>query len=219
MPTKKTSRDKVTETEERSAPPGDNSAAVADAPDSAFMISDRLWYRAPEASDAPRIAVWRTDPRMRRTTTPRFPLAVEAVRKWIENQNPWERGKANDHACFMFGLRGTAEAIGYAGLFAMDWLNRHAEFGVAVDAAHWNQGYGREATGQMLKYAFTELNLHRVELQVLASNTGGIKAYRAAGFVHEGTKRQVDFVDGHWEDVLLMAVLRDEWPVNEPEYM
>ncbi len=173
--------------------------------------SERLWYRAPEPSDAPLIASWRNDPRVRRTTSPRFPSAHEAARKWIEDRNPSERGKANDHAAFVFGLTGTAQPIGYAGLFAINWIDRSAEFGIAVGPAHWSQGYGREVARQMLAYAFGELNLHRVELlHVVASNARGIKAYQAAGFVHEGTKRKAAFVDGRFEDLLLMGALCEE---------
>ncbi len=183
----------------------------ADIPPTTFFVSERLWYRAPEPHDASQIAAWRNDPRIRRTTPPRFPCTPGTAEKWIATRNPWERGVANDHALFMFGPHGKGSAIGYMGLFAIDWLNQQADFGIAIDPAHWAQGYGREVTARLLEYAFLELNLHRIELTVLSSNPAGIRAYRSAGFVVEGTKRQADFVQGAWEDVLLMAVLREEW--------
>lgn len=184
---------------------------MPDVPASTFIESERLWYRAPEASDAPLIASWRNNPRVRRTISRRFPSTAEATRKWIEGQNPSERGIANTHAALMFGPRGAADAIGYAGLFGIDWINRHAEFGITLDPAHWNRGFGREVTGRIVQYAFEELNLRRVELDVFSSNRGGINAYRAAGFVHEGTRRQSDSIDGRWEDVHFMAVLQQDW--------
>jgi RimJ/RimL family protein N-acetyltransferase len=197
---------------------------VPEVPASTFFVSERLWYRAPEASDAPLLAAWWNDRRVRRWMTPPFfPCAAESVKQRLERLNPSERGKANDHAKFVFGRKGTtrigttrngtAAPIGDAGLYAIDWIDRQAEFGISIDPAHWNQGYGREVTGQMLRYAFDELNLHRVELRVIGNNFRGIKAYQACGFVHEGTKRQAAFLDGRWEDVLLMAVLREEWAV------
>lgn len=184
---------------------------MADLPASTFMVSQRLWFRAPEEADAGLITAWRNKPQMRRAITTRFPMCEEAARKWIHERNPWIRGAANDHAVFMFGLKESAEPIGNAGVFAIDWPNRRCEYGVMVDEAHWNRGYGREATSRMVQYAFSELNLHRVELHVLASNAGGIKAYQAVGFVQEGVMRQTDFVDGLWEDVLVMSILRGEW--------
>jgi diamine N-acetyltransferase len=191
------------------AAPTDPSGLV-DVPASTFLTSQRLWYRAPEPFDAPLVASWRNDPRVRRTTSPRFPSAQEAARKWIEEKNPSEREKANNHATLVFGRKGTVEPIGYAGLFAINWIDRSAEFGIAIGPAHWSQGYGREVARLVLDYGFGELNLHRVELLVVASNPGGIKAYQAAGFVHEGTKRQAALVDGRFEDLLVMGALRDE---------
>jgi RimJ/RimL family protein N-acetyltransferase len=184
---------------------------AAELPQSTFMVSKRLWFRAPEAADAPLLAAWRNDPRLRRTTRPRFPSTAEAARTHIESRNPWQRGTVNDHADFVFGPMGASQPCGIAGLFGIDWLNRHAEFGITIGAAHWNRGYGREVAARMLEYAFEELNLRRVELQVFASNERAIKTYQAVGFVHEGTRRQADSIDGRWEDVLLMAVLLDEW--------
>jgi RimJ/RimL family protein N-acetyltransferase len=183
---------------------------MVELPASTFLVSRRLWYRSPEPDDAMLITSWRNDARVRRNMSPRFPSACQAARKWIEDQNPSERGKANYHASFMFGLKRTVEPIGFAGLFAINWIDRSAEFGIAIGPAHWGQGYGREVARQMLDYGFNELNLNRVELHVVASNARGIKAYQAAGFVHEGTKRKGVLVEGQFEDLLLMGALREE---------
>jgi RimJ/RimL family protein N-acetyltransferase len=184
---------------------------MAEIPPSTFFTSQRLWFRAPEELDVPLIMAWRNDPRMRRTTHPRFPLSQQQASKWLEDRNPFNVGTANDHAMFMFGLKGTVEAVGNAALFGIDWPNRNTQFGILVDPSHWSRGYGREVAARLVEYAFDELSLHRVQLHVLASNSGGVKAYQAAGFVQEGTLRQADFVEGRWEDVLLMAILSDEW--------
>src|SRR5262245_52213210 len=87
---------------------------MPDVPAGTFQTSQRLWYRAPDVSDVPILMSWLNDRQVRRTTSPRFPAAEEAVRRWIEKQNPFERGKVNDHAVFVFGLKGTAEPIGKA---------------------------------------------------------------------------------------------------------
>jgi RimJ/RimL family protein N-acetyltransferase len=41
----------------------------------------------------------------------------------------------------------------------------------------------------ILRYAFTELNLKRVTLDVFEYNQRGICSYEKAGFVHEGRLR------------------------------
>ena len=94
----------------------------------------------------------------------------------------------------------------------LNWVVRRGEWGILIgEPEHWNQGYGREVARRMLEYAFEELNLNRVELRVNAANPAGIKAYEAAGFVREGTLRQAGWVEGRYEDMLVMSVLREEW--------
>jgi RimJ/RimL family protein N-acetyltransferase len=63
----------------------------------------------------------------------------------------------------------------------------------------------------LLGYAFRSRNLRRVHLQSLASNERALGAYRAVGFVEEGRLRQHAWVEGAYEDIVLMAVLRSEW--------
>jgi hypothetical protein len=73
------------------------------------------------------------------------------------------------------------------------------------------QGYGLEALALMLNYAFYELNLHRVSLNVIGDNLRAIRAYKKAGFKEEGHIRQAVQRDGQRHDLIWMGILRDEW--------
>jgi RimJ/RimL family protein N-acetyltransferase len=102
--------------------------------------------------------------------------------------------------------------IGNVGLHRIDWRSRSAVFGIAIgDKASWGKGYGTDATRTMLRFAFGELNLHRVELEVFDYNSRAIRAYEKAGFRREGTRRQAHYHDGQYHDAHWMAVLRDEF--------
>lgn len=50
--------------------------------------------------------------------------------------------------------------------------------------------------------------LTRIELEVFAANTRAIALYRKFGFVEEGRKRQARYLDGAYEDAILMALLK-----------
>jgi RimJ/RimL family protein N-acetyltransferase len=102
--------------------------------------------------------------------------------------------------------------IGNVAFFDLQWIHRCAEIGILIgDKTQWNKGYGTETMRLMLKYGFETLNLNRIYLRVYRDNLGGIKAYERAGFVHEGVQRQAIFSEGHYTDVLMMSVLRDEY--------
>ena len=75
----------------------------------------------------------------------------------------------------------------------------------------WSKGRGTDAMRIFLRYAFTELNLHRISLDVLDSNARAIRSYEKAGFVVEGHARQVVRRDGQRGGLIFMGILRDEW--------
>src|SRR5215470_15581169 len=72
------------------------------------------------------------------------------------------------------------------------------------------RGLGREFTRLVLAWAFGVLGVHRVELEVLASNSRAIGCYRACGFRREGIRRQAGLYPDGWKDFIMMAVLRRE---------
>jgi ribosomal-protein-alanine N-acetyltransferase len=74
------------------------------------------------------------------------------------------------------------------------------------------QGLGREVTRLVLSWAFGELGAHRVQLEVLAFNRRAIDCYLACGFRTEGTRREAELYPDGWHDMILMAVLRSEFP-------
>jgi RimJ/RimL family protein N-acetyltransferase len=178
-----------------------------------FMESERLYYRAPELSDTEIFTRWINDPRIRTYLDTRvFPLSQLAEDAWIRRFGvPPSGGTAND-VVVSFGRKGEDGIIGTSGLHGINWIARHAEWGILIgDPADWNRGYGREVARRMLSYAFASLNLNRVHLRVNTGNAGGIRAYEAAGFVREGSMRQASWVNGHYEDLVMMSVLRDDW--------
>ena len=63
----------------------------------------------------------------------------------------------------------------------------------------------------MLSWAFKQLNLHKVSLQVLTNNERAIRIYESLGFRPEGVLRDEQFRDGQFLDLMMMALFQDEW--------
>ncbi len=55
------------------------------------------------------------------------------------------------------------------------------------------------------------MGLHRIHLSVFAGNRRGLRCYEKCGFQREGLQRKAFLKRGVWIDVVLMAVLREEW--------
>jgi len=63
----------------------------------------------------------------------------------------------------------------------------------------------------MMRHGFEEKNLHRIHLRVYDYNERGQKSYVKLGFSEEGRQRQAHFRHGAWHDVVMMAILADEF--------
>ena len=72
-----------------------------------------------------------------------------------------------------------------------------------------------EALRLALRYAFTELKLHKVYLRVLDYNERAVRAYQKVGFQVEGTLREEMFVNGRWHDLIYMGLLELEFAAAE----
>jgi RimJ/RimL family protein N-acetyltransferase len=102
--------------------------------------------------------------------------------------------------------------IGIISLEGIENVNRLAELGIVIgDREYWSRGYGRDAILTLLRFAFNEMNLNRVWLDVHEDNARAIACYRKCGFIEEARLRQHRYKLGRYRDSLIMAVLRHEF--------
>ena len=64
---------------------------------------------------------------------------------------------------------------------------------------------------EILRVAFEELNLHRVNLVVLETNKSAIECYKKVGFVEEGRMRDARKKDDKYYSLIEMSILEDEY--------
>ena len=132
--------------------------------------------------------------------------SLQAIREWIEC-----RGKVSDDLVWAIADRETNSCLGHAGLYQIDHRVRACEFGILIgDPSRWGKGIGKEATSAIIAYGFDELNMNRIGLSVIASNTRAVRLYEGLGFVREGLKRQAQYRACGYLDVILMSILRSE---------
>ncbi|HSJ56839.1 MAG TPA: GNAT family protein, partial [Anaerolineae bacterium] len=106
--------------------------------------------------------------------------------------------------------------IGFVALHSLEWNNRAARLVIGIGEPEYRgRGYGSDALRLVLRYAFRELNLERVGLNVNGNNARAIRAYEKVGFRHEGAMRRALRRDGQWQDRIIMGILYDEWKSGE----
>lgn len=126
-------------------------------------------------------------------------------------------GAGSSADSYYFHLRTLDEdrLIGFVVLFNIKWPSGACELSIGIgDADYRGKGCGSEALRLVLNYAFNELNLYRVGLNVLEYNAAAIKAYERAGFVREGARRKAVQREGKRYDLVQYGILREEWQKN-----
>ena len=74
---------------------------------------------------------------------------------------------------------------------------------------HTESGYMKEGMLQVIRYAFEELGLHRLEANIQPGNLASIGLARSTGFEYEGYSPRYLKIKGNWCDHERWAVLAD----------
>ncbi|RZJ32290.1 MAG: N-acetyltransferase [Brevundimonas sp.] len=71
------------------------------------------------------------------------------------------------------------------------------------------RGLGTAAVRALIRFAFSELKLHRVEASCVPHNAASRRVLEKAGFEHEGQARAYLKINGAWADHLLFGCVND----------
>ncbi|MWV42743.1 GNAT family N-acetyltransferase [Paenibacillus sp. HJL G12] len=102
------------------------------------------------------------------------------------------------------------QLIGAIGI-AINKKFAHGELGYWIGKSYINHGYCTEAARGIVKYAFTELNLHRVYACHLGKNPASGKVMEKLGMKYEGLLRQHIRKWDQFEDLVHYGLLKDEF--------
>ena len=174
-----------------------------------LLVGDRVRLTAIDENDMATIAGWYQDTHFLRLydSAPAYPKTEKQIQERIKESQ-------DDERTFIFAvrLREGDEMIGLLELDGISWSHGTSFVSIGIgDKVHRHQGYGKEAMRLALRFAFDELNLHRLCLTVFSYNEAAIALYRQLGFRHEGTYREHLQRDGQRHDMHLYGILRREW--------
>lgn len=91
--------------------------------------------------------------------------------------------------------------------------------GYWVDQRHAGNGFCPEAVVVVTRYAFEELDLHRVQISIVPRNQSSRRVVEKLQVRYEGTSLSYLQINGEWEDHLQFAMLADEWHTRSPELL
>lgn len=82
----------------------------------------------------------------------------------------------------------------------VDGIFKNGIVGYSIDKSHEGKGYMKEALQLFIKYAFEEMELHRLEASVLVDNEKSKGVLKACKFKELGLNEKYLYINGKWRD-------------------
>ena len=130
-------------------------------------------------------------------------INIDTDLNWYDN---YIKNRSNTVRCVISNEENIP--VGLISLCDIDYTNRSTTLAVLIgDISAQGKGYGYKFCTEIINHAFNNLNLHRIESQVLESNERAINLYTKLGFVIEGTKKSCIFKNGKYGNLVMMGLI------------
>lgn len=154
-----------------------------------------------EEKDAPFMLEWMHDATINcNFQYPFGDMTLEKVKKFIENCND----EGNKHFAI---VDEKDEYLGTISLKNISQTNKNAEYAVVTRKKAQGTGVAKAATKEIIRYAFEELDLHKVYLNVLQDNERAIRFYEKCGFVEEGISRDAIRIKDDYKNLIWYGIV------------
>lgn len=165
--------------------------------------------RAPEMSDVPKLHSWSNDPEIWAMLGGwHFPFSSRSTDEWVSRRND---SNLTDH---VFCIETPDEGlVGTANLINIDWKNRNAFHGMMIGERNLRgRGVALDALFALMRYAFLELGLNRLDGDMISYNERSLKFYiEKGGWKHEGVKRDWYWRGGRFHDKIVVGITRGDY--------
>ena len=142
---------------------------------------------------------------------PARPMSAAIIKKQYEKL---EKQVEEDKNLYQFMIRAKDDdrLIGRAAIQWIEWTNGNAWLHLGIGSTQdQRKGYGSQALGMLMRFAFAELNLFRLSVRIPEYNQAAIALFNKFGFVEEIRRRQALDRDGRRWDLMVFGLLNSEW--------
>ena len=132
----------------------------------------------------------------------------EEAQKFID----WFQNRFNDNVGIRWGisLKGHNNIIGTIG-FNNFTKNHRANIGFDLQVDYWNNGYLTEAIKRVTDFGFNNLDINRIEAEVMQGNIASEKVLAKNGFKNEGVLRQWMYWNDKYYDMTMFSLLQSDF--------
>ena len=179
------------------------------------LETERLVLRDWRTSDVKDLVEGLNDPEVAKwlSLVP-HPYTKEHAKQWLHYcAEVYGTGKKRGYYELAIELKSERKVIGVVSIIKIDRFQGTAGGGIWISAEYQRQGYGTEAFGARLRFAFEKLKLRRLENGLLKGNASSLRMQKRFGYRIEGLRRKGVrcMADGKLKDEYMTALLKEEW--------
>jgi RimJ/RimL family protein N-acetyltransferase len=176
-----------------------------------MIQGEKVFLRGLEREDFKLMHTWLNDEEVMEwaRSRPDNTASMESIEKEFEAD---VKGENPNRRTFIVVEKSTGKPIGWASIRWWRPFSTTADIGLAIaERSLRGRGYGTEATALLVKLAFDQHNMHKVELWTRSDNKAAQRAATKCGFKQEGRFRETVYFNGKYHDGLLFGMLRQEY--------
>jgi diamine N-acetyltransferase len=171
------------------------------------LQGNTIFLRALEPEDLAFIYHIENDETIWEVSNTQTPYSKFLITQYLENahQDIYEAKQLRLAICKNESL----EAIGLIDLFDFDPKNKRAGVGIIIqNEVDRNKGFGKEALGLMINYAFHQLQLHQLYANIGTENLPSLSLFTTFGFEKIGVKKDWNFTNNSFHDEILLQLIK-----------
>ena len=163
------------------------------------LKGNTIYLRALEPEDLEFIYHIENDESIWEVSNTQTPYSKFLIRQYLENahQDIYEAKQLRLAIC----TNNSSKAIGLIDLFDFDPKNQRAGIGIVIqNQADRSKGFGKEALGLLIDYAFTQLQLHQLYANIGSNNSASSTLFSTFGFQKIGVKKDWILYNNQFQD-------------------
>lgn len=172
-----------------------------------------ITLREPVVSDAESLRQALTPHEVARfmSTPPTDAAGFERFITWVRHERAQSR-----HLCYGVVPAGCEHPVGLIQIRGIEPGFGTAEWGFALDRAHWGSGLFMSAASIVVDFAFRHAEVHRLEARASVQNGRGNGVLQKLGAVAEGVLRRSFHNTDLQTDQILWSIIADDWQRDHP---
>ena len=167
----------------------------------------KIYLRALEPEDLEFVYAVENNEAIWEVSNTQTPYSRFLIRQYLENahQDIYEAKQLRLAIC----KNDSADAIGLIDLFDFDPKNKRAGVGIIIqNESDRHSGYGKEALGLVIGYAFNQLQLHQLYANISTENSASLSLFTTFGFEKIGIKKDWNFTRNRFHDEALFQLIK-----------